>query len=64
MQIEIIKNWGISVDVTNLMTGEKRTEYFERVQNKEITPLYMSPDGHFYTIGKLGLTNVDKYLNL
>ena len=62
MTPKIIKNWGIKVDIENLMARQKRTEYFERVESDKITPLYMSPDNHFYTIGILGLTNVDKYL--
>lgn len=63
MEPKIIKNWGIDVYFTNLMTGQKRTEHWERVESDKITPLYMSPDKHFYTIGKLGLFNVDKYLS-
>lgn len=63
MTAKVIKNWGIDVHFKNLMTGEERNEYFERIQSEQITPLYMSPDNHFYTIGKLGLFNVDKYLN-
>lgn len=62
MKIKIIKNWGIDVNISNLMTGQKRVEYFERIESNQITPLYMSPDNHFYTIGILGLTLVDKYL--
>ena len=65
METKIIKNWGLSVDIENKMTGEKRTEYFERVESiGGITPLYQSPDGCFYTVGILGLTNVDKYINI
>jgi hypothetical protein len=64
MEVEIIKNWGLSVNIENKMTGKIRTEYFERVKSiNGISPLYVSPDGSFYTIGKLGLTNVDKYLS-
>ena len=62
-QIRIKKNWHLDVDITNLMTGVKRVERFERVESiGGITPLYISPDGSFYTVGILGLTNVDKYL--
>ena len=62
MTPKIIKNWGIEVHFKNLMTGVERDEYFERVESEQITPLYMSPDGSFYTVGILGLFNVDKYL--
>lgn len=60
---EIIKNWGIEVNIKNLMTGQERNEYFERVKSEKITPLYMSPDNHYYTIGILGLTIVDQFIN-
>jgi hypothetical protein len=63
MEPKIIKNWGIEVNFTNLMTGAKRTEYWERVESDKITPLYMSPDKHFYTIGIIGLTIVDQFIN-
>jgi len=65
METKEIKNWGLTVDIENLMTGEKRTEYFKRVESfGGITPLFQSPDGCFYTVGILGLTNVDKYLKV
>jgi hypothetical protein len=63
MEAKEIKNWGLDVKIKNLMTGEKRTEYFKRVESVgDITPLYLSPSGHFYTVGILGLFCVDNYI--
>ena len=60
---KIIKNWHLTVEIENKMTGQKRTEKFERVESiANISPLYISPDCHFYTIGKIGLFCVDNYI--
>lgn len=49
---------------TNLMTGQIRTVIFTRVEdhNFNISPLYLSSDGGYYTHGLIGWVNVDKYL--
>ena len=50
---------------TNLMTGQKRTVIFTKVENHNfnISNLWTSSDGGYYTLGLLGWFNIDKYLH-
>ena len=60
---KIINNWHLDIEIENKMTGKKRIEKWQRIESLSgITPLYISPDNHFYTVGKLGLFCFDNYL--
>ena len=49
---------------TNLMTGQTREIVYTKIDSKSfnISPLYLSSDGEYYTIGILGLFCVDEYI--
>jgi hypothetical protein len=51
----------VTIEFTNLMTGEKRLEIWNKV-NTNISGTYQAPDGSYYTHGLIGWMNVDKYV--
>ena len=49
----------------NLMTGQTREITYTKIKSKDIniSPLYLSSDGDYYTIGKIGFFCINKYIN-